>query len=274
MKERDARPVNPHFQPDKGSKYDVETPNENRYPYLADRLGHPEFIANPLQRLLRLEGDMYHPVFTDQPFVQKPSVNPDPDVNFEEGEVLYENTRLLEWGKFWNYSMWLGYLWAAVFVPNNLLYKTNLPTENMLENNFYPYYMHSIYNFDYLKLHIIGIAGAVGYGAYHLGGGYQCKMMNYVTKVQYNKDKELMFVSRLGIFGGVEEKVYEAHHIEVPPNYSPSTVAMQPHVEDDGMYEVISLNEDISFMLYKDSRFWNPKLKKDFLSKHTQLITR
>jgi hypothetical protein len=48
MKERDARPVNSHFHSDKGTKYDVEVAYENRYPYLADRLGHPEFLPNPL----------------------------------------------------------------------------------------------------------------------------------------------------------------------------------------------------------------------------------
>lgn len=52
-----------------GSKFDVETPYHQRYPYLADRLGHPEYVATPYERLLRLEGDLYHPVYNDQPFV-------------------------------------------------------------------------------------------------------------------------------------------------------------------------------------------------------------
>lgn len=48
-----------------GSKYDVEVPYNQRYPYLADRLGHPEYVATPYERLLRLEGDLYHPVYND-----------------------------------------------------------------------------------------------------------------------------------------------------------------------------------------------------------------
>jgi hypothetical protein len=55
------RPVNDHFHPDKGSKYDVETPYGERYPYLADRLGHPEILGTPFERLMRLESDIYHP---------------------------------------------------------------------------------------------------------------------------------------------------------------------------------------------------------------------
>jgi len=37
-----------------------------------------------------------------------PSENPDPSLNFEEGEVLYENSRLLEWAKFWNLTTTAG----------------------------------------------------------------------------------------------------------------------------------------------------------------------
>lgn len=54
-----------HFNPDKGCKYDVEVPYAERYPYLADRLGHPEFHMSPIERLLRLEKDIAHPVYND-----------------------------------------------------------------------------------------------------------------------------------------------------------------------------------------------------------------
>jgi hypothetical protein len=49
--------------------------------------------------------------------VKLPDVNPDASLNFEEGEILYENTRVLEWAKFWTYSTVVGYLWCAYFVP-------------------------------------------------------------------------------------------------------------------------------------------------------------
>ncbi|CAD8129940.1 unnamed protein product [Paramecium sonneborni] len=68
-------------------KYDMETSYYLRLPYLADRLGHPEFFANSFQRLFRLESDMYHPIYNDQPFVQHQSADPDPTLNFEEGKI-------------------------------------------------------------------------------------------------------------------------------------------------------------------------------------------
>jgi hypothetical protein len=104
-------------------------------------------------------------------------------LNFEEGEVLYENTRLIEWCKLWSYGAWLGYLWAAVVVPLNLLYKTNLPTDAQLENNFYPYFMHSIYNIDYLKIHVFGLGGIIGYGTLHFIAGLKGRFQPYVTRV-------------------------------------------------------------------------------------------
>jgi hypothetical protein len=88
----DARPVNSHFHPDKGSKYDVETPLSERYPFLADRLGHPEILGTPFERLMRLEADIFHPSCLNQPFVQIPNPDPSKDLCFEEGEIIYENT--------------------------------------------------------------------------------------------------------------------------------------------------------------------------------------
>lgn len=64
-KEIEERPVTKNFHPDKGYKYDVETPYEERYPYQADRLGHPEILGNPFERLMRLEGEMFHPQYLD-----------------------------------------------------------------------------------------------------------------------------------------------------------------------------------------------------------------
>jgi hypothetical protein len=84
---------------------------------LADRIGHPELLGTPAERLLRLESEVYHPAYLDQPFVKMPSGSPHASLNFEEGEVLYENTKLLEWAKFWNYTVFCGYAWCALFVP-------------------------------------------------------------------------------------------------------------------------------------------------------------
>jgi len=89
---------------------------------------------------MRLESELYHPAFLDQPFVKMPSHSPHPSLNFEEGEVVYENSKLVEWGKFWKYGVLFGYLWGAYFIPFNLLYKTHMPLEYAFDNIWWPYY--------------------------------------------------------------------------------------------------------------------------------------
>jgi hypothetical protein len=88
-KERLNRPVTHDYNHGKGYKYDVPIKPEEKYAYVSDRLGHPEFFGTPFDRLLKLEKDIFHPTFTDQPFVKMPTQYPSDTLNFEQGEVLY-----------------------------------------------------------------------------------------------------------------------------------------------------------------------------------------
>ena len=47
---------------------------------------------------------------------------------------------------------------------------------------------------------------------------------NYITKVQYNKNKEMIFVTRMGSFGVIREDLFETHHLEVLPYFTISGV--------------------------------------------------
>ncbi|CAD8172257.1 unnamed protein product [Paramecium octaurelia] len=272
-KELESRPVTRKFHPDKGSKYDVETPYHLRFPYLADRLGHPEFLANPFQRLFRLESDMYHPSYNDQPFVQHPSADPDPTLNFEEGEVVYENTRLREWLKFVWWTGTFSFAWICWVLPYNIVYKTNLMFDHQIDASFYPYHLQSIYNMDYMRINVLAATAASAYLWYFHHMSMNDIGRNYVTKVQYSKDKELVFVTRMGSFGVVREDVFETHHLEVLPYYTKSGV-QNMRQNDLGMYEVSCLNKQELMYLYKEDAFWNPNLKTQFLSNHSQLISK
>ena len=59
----EERPVNSHFHHDKGSKFDVLIPEEEKYEHVADRLGHPEIFLTPLETLLRSDRIIAHPGF-------------------------------------------------------------------------------------------------------------------------------------------------------------------------------------------------------------------
>ncbi len=166
QKELDNRPVNKHYHHDKGYKYDVEVPWDQRFPHQADRLGYPEILGTPFERLMRLEGEFYHPTYLDQPFIQIPSPDPHKSLNFEEGEVIYENTQNLEWAKFWALTVLTGYAFGALFIPYNLIYKTHLPLSSAYENLFVPHYNHTVFYFDNLALHIPVVSGIVLWATY------------------------------------------------------------------------------------------------------------
>lgn len=148
QQEIENRPVNDHFHPDKGYKFDVLTPYEQRHPHVADRMGYPEFLGNDIDRLLRMENEAYHPNFLDQPFVQTPPINPDSTLNFGEGEVLYENPAAGEWSKL-TQTFGFGALSFMVFwKPYHQLLASPIPPPNIYEDIPLPYFDNNIYSFD------------------------------------------------------------------------------------------------------------------------------
>ena len=90
-----------HYDHDKGTPYDVEWTEEQKFPHVADRLGYPIMREEPIEKILGFERAPCHPGYQFQPFVQTPSMDPDPTLSFEPGEVIYENKRVTEWIRFW-----------------------------------------------------------------------------------------------------------------------------------------------------------------------------
>jgi len=93
--------------------YGNEVPDELRIPHTADRLGSYSKVApnpnNPLLALTETATDLNNPVFKSY-FVQEPTREPDPDVNFEKGDVLYENN---DAGDGTTITRQVGYSWLA-----------------------------------------------------------------------------------------------------------------------------------------------------------------
>jgi len=103
---KESQPTTDHWD-DRGTKYDVEWTEDQKFPHVATRLGYPELREEPIERILGWERAQAHPGYQFQPFVQTPSLSPDPSVNFEEGETIYENHKIGEWIKFWKASAML-----------------------------------------------------------------------------------------------------------------------------------------------------------------------
>lgn len=148
QQEIDNRPVDAAFHQEKGFKFDVYTPYEQRYPHVADRLGYPEFLGSTYDRLFRLENEAYHPNYLDQPFVQTPPINADSGLDFGEGEVIYENPNALEWARFSQYSL-LGLVsFIGIYKPYNQVFKCSIPSGSIFEDLPISYFDMNMYAWD------------------------------------------------------------------------------------------------------------------------------
>ena len=118
-------------------------------------------MGTPIERLFKLENDIYHPTYLDQPFVKLPNARPHESLNFEHGEIIYENTRVLEWVRFWQLSTFAGGAFFAVFVPFNMIFKTNLVTDAADEFVLAQYHLVSPAIMDIARVGVPVAGGAV-----------------------------------------------------------------------------------------------------------------
>jgi hypothetical protein len=63
------RATTSHYDHDKGTKYEVEWREDQKFPHVATRLGYPELHEEPIERILGLERAPAHPGYQFQPFV-------------------------------------------------------------------------------------------------------------------------------------------------------------------------------------------------------------
>lgn len=88
---------------------------------------------------------------------------------------------------------------------------------------------------------------------------------DYVTKMVYNKEKDLVFVYRPDGFWNEHEYVYEMHHLEqmVPsPVTAYKNMTMQ---RDDGILTVYDMSTRDYLKFYNEDKYWNVELKEDFV---------
>ena len=94
---------------------------------------------------------------------------------------------------------------------------------------------------------------------------------NYVTKMQYNKDRDLIFVSRPNNFWNEFEYVYEVHHLE---QMVPSPVTSIPKLSanrDDGILTVTCMHTQDQIKLYNEEKYWNVDVRDEFMDSTTTL---
>lgn len=94
---------------------------------------------------------------------------------------------------------------------------------------------------------------------------------DYVTKMRYNKDKDLVFVTRPTKLWGETETVYEVHHLE---QMVPAPVTAIPDMSanhKNGILTVRCMAQNENLKFYRDEKYWNADLKQEFYHETTGL---
>jgi len=88
---------------------------------------------------------------------------------------------------------------------------------------------------------------------------------DYVTKMRYNKDKDLVFVTKPDRLWGESTTVYEMHHLEqlvpAPVTAMKNMSAMDPK----GIMTVCDMAEKDYLKLYNEDKYWNAELRDEFM---------
>ena len=94
---------------------------------------------------------------------------------------------------------------------------------------------------------------------------------DYVSKMVYNRDKDLVFVYRPDGFWNEHEYVYEVHHLEQTVPSAVTAVKDLTMNRSDGILTIYCMNTRDYLKFYGDDKYWNQELKEDFLSQTRSL---
>lgn len=278
------RPTTTHYDHDRGTKHQVDWPEDKKFPHVADRKGYPILREEPIERIFGIERAPCHPGYQFQPFVQTPSMDPDPTLNFAQGETIYENTGVIEWTRFWKMSVlttfgffpgfyvfemyaaggppslkWMSENWNWFDVPRQFQDGGGWDTEGLRYCDD-----HEYMNMQY------GGKRAMARPAHTF---YCCTLMvllqnmnlDYVSRMVYNKDKDIVFVYKPDGIWNEREYVYEMHHLEQMVPFAVTAIKNMSMQDDNGIVTVYDMNTRDNLKFYNDDKYWNLDIKDEFM---------
>ena len=95
--------------------------------------------------------------------------------------------------------------------------------------------------------------------------------LDYVSKMVYSKDKDLVFVYKPDGIWGETEYVHEMHHLEQMVPYSVFAMNDHPLQKDDGIMTVYDMAQKENLKLYSEDKYWNLDVKDEFMSETRNL---
>lgn len=212
-------------------------------------------------------------------------MDPDPTLNFELGETIYENRRVVEWTRFWKALTMCTFGFAPGFYIFEIYAADGTPSIDWMAENWnwwtipkqfqdgsgwqlesYRYCDdHEYMNVQYGAKRSIARPAHTAYACQVLIL-LQYMNMDYVSKMVYSKDKDLIFVYKPDGIWNETEYVHEVHHLEQMVPYAVSALERHPLNKDDGIMKVYDMAQREQLRLYSEDKYWNLDLKDEFMS--------
>lgn len=211
-------------------------------------------------------------------------MDPDPTLNFEQGDTIYENKKVTEWIRFWKACTAIVVGGWPAFYTFEIYAGDGAPSLQWMADQWNFWQIPTQFqdgggwdlagyrycdDHDYMNLQYSIKRGIVrpAHTMYILTVIALLQHINfdYVSKMTYNRDKDLVFVYRPDGFWGETEHVYEVHHLEqmVP---SPVTAVKDLTMNrKDGILTVYDMANRDYLKFYGEDKYWNQELKEDFL---------
>ena len=166
-------------------------------------------------------------------------MDPDPTLNFELGEVIYENNHVREWVKFWKTILAVGGCVTPGFYIFEIYQNDGTPSLDWIQRNWMTFtppkqfqdgcgwglegkrycddqnYISLVYQ---IKKAIVRPSHTFAMAC--VATAIATMDMDYVSKMQYNKEKDLVFIYKPNGLWSDWEQVHEVHHLEQTVPYA------------------------------------------------------
>jgi|LakMenEpi03Aug12_release.lakeMendotaPanAssembly.Ray.scaffolds.fasta_scaffold229143_1 hypothetical protein len=212
-------------------------------------------------------------------------MEPDATLNFAQGEVIYENKKLLEWVRFWKVLTASTFGFAPFFYLFETYAADGMPSLDWIEDNFNWWSIpkqfqdgggwglkemrycddHDYMNVQYSVKRAI-VRPEHTFFMLNLLILLQNMNMDYATRMIYNKDKDLVFVYKPEGVWFEKEFVYEMHHLEQMTPYAITAIKNLSMQKDDGIVNVRCMATREHMKFYNEDKYWNMDLKEDFMA--------
>jgi hypothetical protein len=277
------RPTTSHYDHDRGDKWEVDWTDDQKFPHVADRLGYPIMREEPIERIFGIERSPAHPGYQFQPFVQTPSMDPDPTLNFTSGETIYENTGVTEWTRFYKTALMATLGFMPGFYTFEMYAADGAPSLQWMADNWgfeVPrqfqdgggWDLHDIRycdDHDTMNFQYSGKRGVArpAHTFYCLQLLVLLQHANFddVSRMVYNKDKDLVFVYKPNGIWHEHEYVYETHHLEQMVPFAMTSLPDLQGLKENGIVTVYDMNTRDNLKFYNNDKYWNLDLKDEFM---------